>query len=122
MKTYDSNNYTEDFLDQVLEKKWTSPHINFQFCEDHCLVKIQNNEIRVKEKTIKALKVLTFGFRFQKDSKILPTKEDFMLACGIPENRNIREFKIIKDLFPYPELRQLVRFDRKRRGYYLCLS
>lgn len=111
-----------EMANEILTKKWVTPSHNFHYCEDHRVVKINGTELRVKEKTIMALKLLTFGFRFQKDAKVLPTKEEFMHACGISIERNEREFKILKELFPYPELQGLVKYDRKRKGYYLCLS
>jgi len=122
MITFDEIKIKYDIANEILTKKWATPNENFHYCEDHCVVKINGTELRVKEKTIMALKLLTFGFRFQKDSKVLPTKEEFMLACGIRPERKGREFKVLKELFPYPELQMLVKYDRKRKGYYLCLS
>jgi hypothetical protein len=112
----------EEMTNEILNRTWIIPSKALQFCEEYCLVKVHGVELRVKEKTIKALKLLTYGFRFQKDAKVLPTKEEFLLACGISSERNGREFKILKELFPYPELNALVKFDRKRKGYYLCLD
>ncbi len=70
----------------------------------------------------KALKALSAGIRFQNSTTVLPTKEQLFFECGIPIDRNFREFKINKELFPYPELHGVVRFDRKRKGYFLCLN
>lgn len=121
MKLFDENKTDVDMTNEIFSKKWIAPIKDFQFCEEHYVVKINGIELRVKEKTILALKLLTFGYRFQSDAKVLPTKEEFMQVCGIPPDRKEREFKVLKELFPYPELQVLVRYDRKRKGYYLCL-
>lgn len=121
MKARFSETYNKEIVDEIFKPEWINLHPTFQFCEKTCLVKMNDIEIRVKERTIKALKVLSTSFRFQRSSKVLPTKEQIFFECEIPLERNMREFKINKELFPYPELRKLVKYDRRRRGYYLCL-
>jgi len=113
--------------------EWDKPHPNLEFSVDFQIVRYAGREVRVKEQTVLALRELSRNLRHQADSKVLPTKEDLYCACGYSERdrkkldngndpRKLREFKIGKDLFPYAELKDLVRFDRRRKGYYLCLS
>ncbi|MBL7688071.1 MAG: hypothetical protein JNJ49_08540 [Bdellovibrionaceae bacterium] len=102
--------------------EWEHPHPELSFCVEEQIVRFKGIEIRVRERTVRALKALTKNLRFQRDAKILPTKAELIFACGASCERNEREFKVGKELFPYPELRKLIRYDRRRKGYYLCLA
>ncbi len=102
--------------------EWEHPHPELSFCVEEQIVRLKGIEIRVRERTVRALKALTQNLRFQRDSNILPTKAELIFACGASSERNEREFKVGKELFPYPELRNLIKYDRRRKGYYLCLA
>lgn len=108
--------------DELLERSWNFPGSPIQIDENFNLVKIFDKEFRVKERTIAALNLLlSQGIKNQTTCKAPPTKEDFLSACGL-HDRNEREFKVIKELFHYPELRKIIKYDRQRKGYYLDID
>lgn len=108
--------------DELLERSWIFPNEPIKIDENFNLVKILDKEFKVKERTIKALRLLlSRGTKNQLSSQALPTKEEFILACGLHE-RNEREFKVSKELFNYPELRTIIKYDRRRKGYYIDMA
>ena len=102
--------------------EWEHPHPKLSLCVEEQIVRLNGIEFRVRERTVRALIALTKNLRFQRDSQVLPTKAELIFACGASPERNEREFKVGKELFPYPELRKLIRYDRRRKGYYLSLG
>ena len=129
-------NYPHEHIDELDElsaeeqfEQWNRPHPNLEFSLVLNTVRYFSTEIRVKDETILALEKLSYSLRHQQSSKAPPSKEDLYSACGYNDReengkklRKYGEFKINKDLFFYPELKGLVKFCRRRKGYYLDLD